>query len=54
LTPCLEQVVGVHFDKAYLKGGLLDIAAAGTIVRCGYRCDYAKVTSVFEMLRSAP
>ena len=53
-TLILEQVVGVHIDRAFLKGGLFDLAAAGTIARCGYRGDYAEVTSVFEMLRPAP
>ena len=50
-TLTLGQVVGVHSDKAFLKDGLFDIAAAGTIARCGYRGDYAEVTAVFEMLR---
>jgi flavin reductase (DIM6/NTAB) family NADH-FMN oxidoreductase RutF len=50
-TLLLGQVVGVHIHPAFLKGGLFDIAAAGTIARCGYRGDYAEVTSVFEMLR---
>ena len=50
-TLILGQVVGVHIDPAYLKDGLFDIAAAGTIARCGYRGDYAEVTAVFEMLR---
>jgi flavin reductase (DIM6/NTAB) family NADH-FMN oxidoreductase RutF len=36
-TLLLGQVVGVHIDPAFLKGGLFDIAAAGTIARCGYR-----------------
>jgi flavin reductase (DIM6/NTAB) family NADH-FMN oxidoreductase RutF len=53
-TLLLGQVVGVHIDPAYLKGGLFDVAAAGTIARCGYRGDYAEVSSVFEMLRPAP
>ena len=53
-TLILGQVVGVHIDRAFLKGGLFDLAAAGTIARCGYRGDYAEVTSVFEMLRPAP
>jgi flavin reductase (DIM6/NTAB) family NADH-FMN oxidoreductase RutF len=53
-TLILGQVVGVHIDPAFLKGGLFDLAAAGTIARCGYRGDYAEVTSVFEMLRPAP
>jgi flavin reductase (DIM6/NTAB) family NADH-FMN oxidoreductase RutF len=52
-TLILGQVVGVHIDPAFLKGGLFDVAAAGTIARCGYRGDYAEVTSVFEMLRPA-
>jgi flavin reductase (DIM6/NTAB) family NADH-FMN oxidoreductase RutF len=50
-TLILGQVVGVHIDPAFLKSGLFDLAAAGTIARCGYRGDYAEVTSVFEMLR---
>ncbi len=50
-TLLLGQVVGVHIDKAYLKQGLFDLAAAGTIARCGYRGDYVEVTSVFEMMR---
>jgi flavin reductase (DIM6/NTAB) family NADH-FMN oxidoreductase RutF len=50
-TLILGQVVGVHIDPAYLKDGLFDIAAAGTIARCGYRGDYVEVTRVFEMLR---
>ena len=47
----LGQVVGVHIDPAFLKDGLFDMVAAGTIARCGYRGDYAHVTQVFEMLR---
>jgi flavin reductase (DIM6/NTAB) family NADH-FMN oxidoreductase RutF len=50
-TLILGQVVGVHIDPAFLKEGLFDIVAAGTIARCGYRGDYAEVTRVFEMLR---
>jgi flavin reductase (DIM6/NTAB) family NADH-FMN oxidoreductase RutF len=53
-TLILGQVVGVHLDQAFLKGGLFDLAAAGAIARCGYRGDYAEVTSVFEMLRPTP
>jgi flavin reductase (DIM6/NTAB) family NADH-FMN oxidoreductase RutF len=44
-TLLLGQVVGVHIDRAFLKDGLFDIAAAGTIARCGYKGDYAEVTS---------
>jgi flavin reductase (DIM6/NTAB) family NADH-FMN oxidoreductase RutF len=50
-TLILGQVVGVHIDTAFLKNGLFDIAAAGTIARCGYRGDYAEVSRVFEMLQ---
>jgi flavin reductase (DIM6/NTAB) family NADH-FMN oxidoreductase RutF len=52
-TLLLGQVVGVHIGRAFLRDGLFDIAAARTIARCGYRGDYAEVTSVFEMLRPA-
>jgi flavin reductase (DIM6/NTAB) family NADH-FMN oxidoreductase RutF len=52
-TLILGQVVGVHIDPAFLKDGLFDIVAAGTIARCGHRGDYAEVTRVFEMLRSS-
>ncbi len=47
----LGQVVGVHIDPAYLKEGMFDMVAAGTIARCGYRGDYAEIDSLFEMLR---
>ena len=44
-------MVGVHLAAAFLRGGLFDLVAAGTIARCGYRGDYTQVTSLFEMLR---
>jgi hypothetical protein len=44
-------VVGVHIAPAFLKDGLFDLVAAGTIARCGYRGGYTQVTSLFEMLR---
>jgi flavin reductase (DIM6/NTAB) family NADH-FMN oxidoreductase RutF len=50
-TLLIGQVVGVHVDKAFLKEGLFDMTLARTIARCGYRGDYAEVSSVFEMLR---
>ncbi|HEX8916655.1 MAG TPA: flavin reductase family protein [Humisphaera sp.] len=50
-TLILGQVVGVHIDRAYLKDGIFDTAAARPIARCGYRGDYAEVASLFEMLR---
>jgi flavin reductase (DIM6/NTAB) family NADH-FMN oxidoreductase RutF len=52
-TLLLGQVVGVHIDRALLKDGLFDLAAAHTIARCGYRGDYAEVTSLFELVRPA-
>ena len=50
-TLVLGQVVGVYIAAAFLKDGLFDPVAAGTIARCGYRGDYTQVTSLFEMLR---
>jgi flavin reductase (DIM6/NTAB) family NADH-FMN oxidoreductase RutF len=47
----LGQVVGVHLDRAYIKDGRFDTAAARPIARCGYRGDYATVEAVFEMIR---
>jgi flavin reductase (DIM6/NTAB) family NADH-FMN oxidoreductase RutF len=52
-TLVLGQVVGVHIDRAFLRGGLFDLVAAGTIARCGYGGDHAQVTALFEMLRPA-
>lgn len=52
-TLILGQVIGVHIDPAFLKDGLFDIVAAGTIARCGYRGDYAHVTRVFEIPTAA-
>jgi flavin reductase (DIM6/NTAB) family NADH-FMN oxidoreductase RutF len=52
-TLILGQVVGVHIDRAFLKEGLFDMVAAGTIARCGYLADYAHVTELFEMRRPA-
>jgi flavin reductase (DIM6/NTAB) family NADH-FMN oxidoreductase RutF len=50
-TLILGQVVGVHIDPAYLKDGLFHLPTVRPIARCGYRGDYAEVTSLFEMLR---
>lgn len=47
----LGEVVGVHIDDRYLNNGRFDTAAARPIARCGYRGDYAEVTSLFEMIR---
>jgi flavin reductase (DIM6/NTAB) family NADH-FMN oxidoreductase RutF len=44
------QVVGVHIDDAYLRGGRFDTAAARPVARCGYR-DYTAVAEVFEAPR---
>jgi flavin reductase (DIM6/NTAB) family NADH-FMN oxidoreductase RutF len=49
----IGQVVGVHMRREFLKDGLFDTAAARPIARCGYRGDYAEVTSLFEMIRPA-
>jgi len=46
------QVVGVHIDMEYLTAdGLFDTVAARPVGRCGYRADYAEVSSLFEMHR---
>jgi len=47
----IGQIVGVHIDPAFLKEGIFDTAAARPLGRCGYRGDYAEVTSLFEMVR---
>jgi len=49
----LGEVVGVHIDPNFLVDGRFDTAAARPIARCGYRGDYAEVSSLFEMLRPA-
>jgi flavin reductase (DIM6/NTAB) family NADH-FMN oxidoreductase RutF len=46
----IGQVVGVHIDDAYIRGGRFDTAAVRPLARCGYR-DYAAVTEVFEAPR---
>ena len=47
----IGQIIGVHIAPAFLKNGLFDTAGAGPLGRCGYRGDYAEVTSLFEMVR---
>ena len=47
----IGQVVGVHIRHEFLKDGIFDTAAAHPVARCGYRGDYAEVSSLFEMLR---
>ena len=49
----LGQVVGVHIDRAYLKDGRFDTAAARPLARCGYLADYAVVDSLIQMRRPA-
>jgi len=49
----LGQVVGVHIDKAFIKDGLFDAAAARPIMRSGYLADYFEATpeTLFRMKR---
>lgn len=48
----LGQVVQVHINETFLtKDGVFDTVAAQSLARCGYRGDYAKVESLFEMVR---
>jgi len=49
----IGEVVGVHIDRAFLKDGIFDTAAARPIARCGYRGDYVEVNTIFEMIRPA-
>jgi flavin reductase (DIM6/NTAB) family NADH-FMN oxidoreductase RutF len=49
----LGEVVAVHIDKAYLKDGVYQTAAARPILRAGRSGDYAEITpdAMFEMSR---
>lgn len=49
----LGQVVGVHINKAYIRDGLFDAAAARPIMRSGYLADYFEATpeTLFRMIR---
>ena len=44
------QVVGVHIDEAYIRDGIVDMAAMQPIARCGYR-DYVVADRVFSITR---
>ncbi len=46
----LGEVVGVHLDQAYVKDGVLDMAAMRPIARCGYM-DYVTADQPFSMDR---
>jgi flavin reductase (DIM6/NTAB) family NADH-FMN oxidoreductase RutF len=46
----LGEVVGVYIDEAFIKDGLVDMAAMQPIARCGYM-DYVVADSVFQMKR---
>ena len=46
----LGEVVGVHLDQAYVKDGVLDMAAMQPIARCGYM-DYVTADQPFAMDR---
>jgi flavin reductase (DIM6/NTAB) family NADH-FMN oxidoreductase RutF len=45
------QVVGIHVEDRFIKNGIVDTAAMQPIARCGYRGDYARVDTLFEMFR---
>ena len=49
----LGEVVAVHIDRALLKDGVYDTAAAHPILRAGRMGDYAEITpeAMFEMRR---
>jgi flavin reductase (DIM6/NTAB) family NADH-FMN oxidoreductase RutF len=44
------QVTGVHIDEAYIKDGIVDMAAMQPIARCGY-AEYVVADRVFTMKR---
>ena len=46
----IGEVVGVHLDPAYIKDGVLDMAAMAPIARCGYR-DYVVADRTFQLDR---
>ncbi len=51
----LGEVVGVHIDRALLKDGVYDTAAAHPILRAGGAGGYAEITpeAMFELMRPA-
>ncbi|XWN34205.1 MAG: flavin reductase family protein [Devosia sp.] len=46
----LGQVIHIHIDDSLIVDGLVDLAKAEPIARCGYM-QYAHVTSLFELER---
>ncbi|MDR3461455.1 MAG: flavin reductase family protein [Beijerinckiaceae bacterium] len=46
----LGEVVGVHIEEAFIKNGMVDMAAMQPIARCGYE-DYVVADRVFSMKR---
>jgi flavin reductase (DIM6/NTAB) family NADH-FMN oxidoreductase RutF len=46
----IGEVVGVHIDEAFIKDGMVDMAAMQPIARCGYM-DYVVADAVFQMKR---
>jgi flavin reductase (DIM6/NTAB) family NADH-FMN oxidoreductase RutF len=47
----LGQVVGVHIDRAFIRDGVYDTAAAEHLARCGSWGDYAVVRDLIRMRR---
>jgi flavin reductase (DIM6/NTAB) family NADH-FMN oxidoreductase RutF len=45
------EVVGIHIRPEFLKDGIFDTAAAQSMARCGYRGEYASVSSLIRMTR---
>lgn len=50
-TLVIGQVVGVHIDRAYLRDGRFDTAAAQPLMRCGYLSDYAVIGEMLKVKR---
>ena len=50
-TLIIGQVVGIHIDRAFIKNGVYDTAAAEPLARCGSWGDYAVVRELIRMRR---
>lgn len=50
-TLILGQVVGIHIDRAFIRNGVYDTAAAEHLARCGSWGDYAVVRDLIRMRR---
>jgi flavin reductase (DIM6/NTAB) family NADH-FMN oxidoreductase RutF len=47
----IGEVVGIYIDDAVIVNGIVDLAQARPIARCGYLDQYAVVDTIFKMTR---